>query len=97
MFSNDQPRRPAKLRKSGMNAALATDPPLNSSEREHMPLLSELGGPCGTCGYKHGAPNGASRMAALTLRGAKAACRVRLPLPLCHFWLSLPTHLILPA
>ena len=45
-------------RRSGMTEILARQIPLlNPSENEHMPLLPELGGPFGTCGYKHGAPN----------------------------------------
>ena len=57
-------------------------PLLNPSENEHMPLLPELGGPFGTWGYTHGAPNGAFCMAATNpaVRKMRVRCSA-----LCRF------------
>src|SRR5438552_9078589 len=49
---------------------------------------TELGGHCGTCGYKHGAPNGAFRVVAAAPLGLKNACKVQPHLREAGAWLS---------
>jgi hypothetical protein len=41
-------------------------PPWQAEPKRIHAAPTELGGSCGTCGYKHGAPNGAFRIAAAT-------------------------------
>ena len=57
---------------------LAPGSPMEAPEQTRIHAApTELGDPCGICGYKHGAPNGAFRIAA-TLRRVKDACKGQL-------------------
>ena len=80
-----------------MKATLASQIPAESKQTLKRAAPIGAYGACSTYAYKHGVPNGAFRLATTMLRSAKDACKVQSPLPLCHFWLSLPTLLILPA
>ena len=65
VYSNNRPDRSAKLRRSGMEWDFGLHSPQAMPERTRTHAApTELGGLCGTYGYKHGAPNGAFRAAA---------------------------------
>jgi len=67
---------PSSVGAAWMGILVPGRPPRALEQTRIHAAPTELGDPCGTYGYKHGAPNGAFRIAA-TLRRVKDACKVQ--------------------